>query len=341
MYENLEEILKKGIALRASDIIFTVGVPISYRVNGKYTYLNPEYLTPEAADYYIKLILGDELFERLLVNKEVDTAIRLSGFNFRVGAYTQKGVHGASLRVLSNRIKSFEELELPAGLADLCKLDSGLILITGTTGSGKSTTMAAMLEYINENINGHIITIEDPIEFIYTSKKCIVDQKELGRDTKSFASALKYVLREDPDVIAVGEMRDPETIASAITCAETGHLVISTLHTQNVAGSISRIIDAFDASLQAQIRTQLAMSIRGVISQKLLPSATGVGRVVCYEFAPFNQALRALIRTGKNHLIEGQVEIGKSEGMISYSRCLKSLYDNGKITKEIYELNTL
>ena len=338
---SLEEVLKRGIALRASDVIFTVGVPICYRVNGAYSHLEPEKLTPEMTDEYIKQILGDELFAKLLVDKEIDTAIRIGGYNFRVGAYTQKGVHSASLRILSNRIKNFEELDLPEGLADLCKTDSGLVLITGTTGSGKSTTMAAMLEYINENRNGHIITIEDPIEFIYSSKKCIVDQKELGRDTNSFSKALKSVLREDPDVIAVGEMRDPETIASAITCAETGHLVISTLHTQNVAGSVSRIIDAFDASMQAQIRTQLSMSLKGVISQKLLPSASGIGRVVCYEFAPFNHSLRALIRTGKTHLIEGQIEIGKSEGMISYQKCLESLLNRGRITKEVYELNRL
>lgn len=336
---SLDEVLKQATALSASDIIFTVGVPVSFRVFGEYTQFGSEKLTPEEADIYIKRILGEELFARLLVEKEVDTAIRINGFNFRVGAYTQRGTHSASLRILSNRIKSFEELGLPEGLRSLCNYDSGMILITGTTGSGKSTTMATMIDCINSSRKGHIITIEDPIEFIHSSKNCIIDQKELGRDTLSFARSLKAVLREDPDVIAVGEMRDPETIASAITCAETGHLVISTLHTSNVAGTVSRIIDAFDPSMQAQIRTQLSMSLRGVISQKLLPRANGVGRVVAYEFAPFNQALKSLIRTGKNHMIEGQVDIGIGEGMISYQRCLQNLYNSGTITKEVYELN--
>lgn len=340
MRRSLDEVLKQAIALKASDLIFTVGVPICFRVYGKYGKLDQDPLTPEDTDYYIKQILGDDLFNRLIDEKEVDTAIRLNGFNFRVGAYTQRGSHSASLRLLNNRIKTFEELGLPIGLKSLCQADSGLILITGTTGSGKSTTMATMLDYINETRQGHIITIEDPIEFMYTSKKCIVDQKELGRDTKSFASALKSILREDPDIIAVGEMRDPETIASAITCAETGHLVISTLHTSNVAGSISRILDSFEPGIQAQVRTQLSMVIKGVISQKLLPTKEGSGRVVAFEFAPFNQAMRSLIRTGKTHMIEGQVDIGIGEGMISYQRCLQYLYNSGKISQEVFELNS-
>ena len=339
--KTLNELLKQAIAIRASDIIFTVGVPICYRVNGSYGSIDKEVLKPEDTERYVKEILGDEQFERLLRDKELDTTIRVNGYNFRVGAYTQKGSLSASLRILSNRIKSFEELGLPKGLEDMCQNESGLFLITGTTGSGKSTTMASMIEYINEHRSGHIITIEDPIEFIFTSKKCIIDQKELGKDTLSYANSLKSVLREDPDIIAIGEMRSPETIASAITCAETGHLVISTLHTSNVAGTVSRIIDAFDPSMQAQIRTQLSMSLCGVISQKLLPSASGVGRVVLYEYAPFTQSLKALIRTGKTHLIEGQIEIGKADGMISYQKTLNSLYDSGQITKEVYDLNTM
>lgn len=331
---TLDEILRGAIALKASDVLFTAGVPIAYRVYGKYGYVDKEPLTPGEAESYIHEILGDELFEKLKADREVDTSIRIGGYNFRVGAFTSMGTFSASLRVLSNKIRSFEELELPDGLARLCEYGSGLILITGATGSGKSTTMAAMLDYINANKNCHIITIEDPIEYVYTSKKSIVNQKEIGRDTVSFKNALRSVLREDPDVIAIGEMRDPETIAAAITCAETGHLVISTLHTSSVAGTVARVIDAFDSSMQAQIRTQLSMTLRGVISQRLIPSAAGTGRVVAYEFAPFSPALRALIRTGKNHLIAGQVQIGLSEGMISLQRCIERLVADGKITQE-------
>lgn len=335
---TLEQVLRGAIALKASDILFSAGVPIAYRVYGKYGFVDKEILTPDDTEAFISEILGEELFKRLTEEKEVDTSIRIGGYNFRVGAFTSMGAYAASLRVLSNKIRSFEELELPDRLAELCNYSSGLVLITGATGSGKSTTMAAMIDYINTNKNCHIITVEDPIEYVYNSKKSIISQKEVGRDTVSFKNALRSVLREDPDVIAIGEMRDPETIAAAISCAETGHLVISTLHTSSVAGTVARVIDAFDSSLQAQIRTQLSMTLRGVISQRLIPSATGTGRVVAYEFAPFTPALRALIRTGKNHLIAGQVQIGMSEGMISLQRCIDRLVQEGKITQEAAEL---
>ncbi len=335
---SLEQILRGAIALKASDILFSAGVPVAYRVHGKYGYIDSEKLTAEDSGAYVHEILGDELFERLKTEKEIDTSIRINGYNFRVGAFTHMGSYAASLRVLSNKIRSFEELELPQSLAELCNYSSGLILITGATGSGKSTTMAAMLDYINSTKNGHIITIEDPIEYVYESKRSIVTQKEVGRDTLSFKKSLRAVLREDPDVIAIGEMRDPETISAAITCAETGHLVISTLHTSSVSGTVARIIDAFDSSLQAQIRTQLSMTLRGVISQRLIPAAAGTGRVVAYEYAPFTPALRALIRSGKNHMIAGQIQLGSGEGMISLQRCIDRLVSEGKITHEAAEI---
>lgn len=335
---TLEQILRGAIALHASDVLFSAGVPIAYRVHGKYGYVDKEVLSPEDSARFVHEILGDKLFETLKEEKEVDTSVRLYDYNFRVGAFTTMGHMAASLRLLSNKIRSFDELDLPQSLAELCDCTSGLILITGSTGSGKSTTMAAMLDYINSTKNGHIITVEDPVEYVYQQKKCVVHQKEIGRDTVSFKNALRSILREDPDVIAIGEMRDPETISAAITCAETGHLVISTLHTSSVTGTISRIIDAFDASMQAQIRTQLAMTIRGVISQRLIPSITGTGRVVAYEYAPFTPALRALIRTGKTQLIQGQIQIGLGEGMISLQRCIDRLVREGKISQEAAEL---
>lgn len=335
---TLEQILRGAISLNASDVLFSSGTPVAYRVNGKYGFVEKEPLTPEDSEMYVREIIGETLFARLRADKEVDTSIRLFGYNFRVGAFTSMGHYAASLRILSNKIRNFEELDLPQELADLCNYSSGLVLITGTTGSGKSTTMAAMIDYINSTRNGHIITIEDPIEYVYSQKKCIIHQKEVGRDTLSFSNSLRTILREDPDIIAVGEMRDPETISSAITCAETGHLVISTLHTSNVAGTVSRIVDAFDSSMQAQIRTQLSMTLRGIISQRLIPSATGMGRVVAYEYAPFTPSLRALIRTNKQHLITGQIQIGAGEGMISLQRCIERLVREGKITQETAEM---
>lgn len=333
---DIATMLKQAIAENASDIHVAVGRPPIMRIDGQLIEIeNCESLVPEQCKNLIYSILTDEQKEKFERNKELDFSLSISGLSrFRVNLHYQRGTVGASLRNIPNDIISLEELNLPAILKDLARLNSGLVLVTGPTGSGKSTTLAAMIDMINTEKACHIITVEDPIEFLHRHKQALVEQREVNADTDSFSNALKYVLRQDPDVILIGEMRDLETISAAVTAAETGHLVFATLHTMDVAQTIDRIIDVFPPHQQQQIRLQLANVIQGVVSQKLLPMASGRGRVAAVEIMIATPAIRALIRENKTPQLFTAIETGFQHGMQTMDRALGELWARGKISKD-------
>jgi twitching motility protein PilT len=281
-------------------------------------------------------ILNNDQIARYEKNLELDLSFGISGLGrFRVNVFQQRGAVGAVMRIIPWEVRSMKELGLPQRLCEhLCMLPKGLILITGATGSGKSTTLAAMVEYINSTRNSHIVTIEDPIEFVHKNKKCLFNQREVGTDTHSFPAALRSVLREDPDVVLIGEMRDQETIEAALTLAETGHLIFGTLHTSDCVQTINRIIDVFPAYQQSQIRTQLSFTVQAVFCQQLLPIAHGKGRVLACEIMIANMAIRALIRDDKGHQIYSIIQTGGKEGMRTMNASLSELYKAGQITFE-------
>jgi len=274
-----------------------------------------------------------ERFERW---KELDFAFSVEGLaRFRANYFIQQGYVGAAIRMLPFRIMSFSELGLPEQVViDLCQKPKGLVLITGSTGSGKTTTLAAMVDYLNASQDFHIITIEDPIEYIHQSKRSIIDQREIGNDTQSFAQGLKHVLRQDPDIILIGEMRDLETIETALIVAETGHLVFATLHTSDAVQTVNRIVDVFPAHQQNQVRAQLALELLGVISQQLLPKTSGRGRVLATEVLLVNHAVRSLIREQKIHQLYSVIQTGQKEGMRTMNHSLYELYVNRVISFE-------
>jgi len=267
---------------------------------------------------------------------ELDMSFGIAGIGrFRTNVYMQRGAVGAAIRVIPYEIASFEELGLPADVCKkLCDVPRGLVLVTGATGSGKSTTLASMVDYINDTYKKHIVTVEDPIEFVHRNKMCLVNQREVGSDTRSFAEALRHVLREDPNVILVGEMRDRETIELALTLAETGHLTFATLHTSDTTQTINRVIDVFPSAQQAQIRTQLSFVLEGVFCQQLLPHASGKGRVLAAEIMMPNDAVRSLIRENKAHQIYSVIQTGTASGMKTMNQALFEVYKAGKITWE-------
>ncbi len=332
---EIHDILKKAVTVGGSDIHLTVGAPAVIRINGELKGVSPELLTPEHTKEYAKTILTKENFEKLLAAGDVDASYQMKGIGrFRVNAFMQKGAVGLVLRTINTTIPPMEKLGLPQVIRDLCHKKRGLILVTGPTGSGKSTTLASMIDYINSNNGDHIITIEDPIEYLHQHKKSIVNQREVGDDTESFASALRASLREDPDIILVGELRDLETIQTAVTAAETGHLVLSTLHTIGAAKTIDRIIDVFPPHQQQQIRVQLSSVLEAVISQQLLPTADNKGRVGAFEIMLSTSAIRNLIREAKVHQMQNSIQTSRDMGMITMDTSLKELYKAGKITKE-------
>jgi len=326
---NINEIFSQAIKYNASDVLITVGVPVAFRINGEYTFLNNETVTCDTSRTLATEILGNEINE-LLIRKEIEKSLSALGYTFRVSVFLQKGMCAVSARVLSGKILTFSELGLPQCIENILQMQRGLILVTGATGNGKSTTMASMVDYINSTRRCHIVTIEDPIEFTHNHKKSIISQKQVGRDTDSFAGALRSVLREDPDVIVIGEMRDAETISTALTCAETGHLVISTLHTLNAASTVDRIIDMFGGDKQEQIRLQFSMLIEAIITQRLVPRKNG-GRALVYELATFPPAMRNLIRNNKVHLMPGQIEISQAHGMVTFEKSEQMLRSKGII----------
>lgn len=333
---DINDLLAQVIERKASDLHITVGIPPMVRVNGELQPLNCPQLSDEDTKALIYSILAPEQREQLEQNWEYDFSYSLSGqARFRVNAYFQRNSVSAAFRIIPMHIKTLEELGMPSSLELLVRRPRGLVLVTGPTGSGKSTTLAALLNIINETKSYHIMTIEDPIEYLHKHKRCIVNQREVGADTKSFANALKYVLRQDPDVILVGEMRDMETISAALTAAETGHLVFATLHTQDAPQTIDRIIDVFPPHQQQQVRIQLAGTLQGIVCQQLLPTADGQGRVCAYEILFPTPAVRSMIREAKTHMIYNAMQTGQKSGMITMDQCLAELCRYGKITFEM------
>jgi twitching motility protein PilT len=332
---NFREILEYATKNSASDIHITVGVPPTLRINGSLIAMNQEKLTPEDTAKIVEEILEEEQMERLKKRGEVDLSYSIKGLGrFRVNVYRQRGSYSLAMRLVALNIPTLEQLGLPPVIKELARKSRGLVLVTGPTGSGKSTTLAAMIDLINSERNCHIITLEDPIEYLHKHKKSIINQREIGYDSESFASALRAALRQDPDVILVGEMRDLETISIAITAAETGHLVLSTLHTIGADKTIDRIIDVFPPYQQQQIKVQLSTVLQGVISQNLIARKDGRGRVAAVEVMIATPAIRNLIREGKSHQIITSMQTGGKYGMQTMDFALAQLYRQGVISYE-------
>jgi twitching motility protein PilT len=333
---NLRVLLEEMIARNASDLHLTTGERPKLRVDGDIVDASVEQvLTPKDTLSLAYSVLTENQKKRFELEDELDFSFGIQGLaRFRGNVFKQRGCVAMVLRMVPFTVLTFEDLGLPAVVAQLADRPRGLVLVTGPTGSGKSTTLAAVIDRINKTRQGHILTVEDPIEFIHAHQKCIVNQREVGTDTPSFASALKYALREDPDVILIGEMRDLETIAAALTIAETGHLVFATLHTNSAAESINRIIDVFPSSQQAQVRAQLAFVLEGVITQTLLQKASGAGRVMAAEIMIATPAIRALIREDKLHQIYSAMQAGKKYGMQTMNDALYQLYVQRLVSKE-------
>lgn len=332
---ELDELFKLVEKQNASDLLITAGAPPMLRINGRLFRTRGEALTPEQSKKMIYKILTVQQKERFEKDKELDFSLAVGRkHRYRVNVYQQKSAVAAAFRPIPDKIPALSELGLPDVLADFAKATQGLILVTGPTGHGKTTTQAALIDLINKSSESHIITVEDPIEFVHQHQKCIVDQREVGEDTHSFADALKYVLRQDPDVILIGEMRDLETIQAALRAAETGHLVLATLHTNDAIQSVDRVIDVFPAGQQQQIRFMLSMTLLAVVSQRLLPREDGDGRVMAVELLRNNTAVANLIREGKTHQVYGIMETSTKEGMITMDKSLKNLYLQGVISYE-------
>lgn len=332
---ELEEYLHQTIQHNASDLHLTVGKPPTIRIDGILAPIAQKaVITPAKANDLVMSLMNEEQQELFKKEKELDFAYNFRDkARFRVNVYTQKGYAAAAMRVIPSKIRTIEELNLPPILHEFTRPSQGLVLIVGPSGHGKSTTLAALIDEINHSRAVHIVTIEDPIEYIFIQDRALVDQREVNKDTYSFARALKSVFRQDPDVIMIGEMRDLETIATALTAAETGHLVFGTLHTNNAAQTIDRIIDSFPASQQNQIRTQLAGTLLGVASQRLMPAIKG-GRVPAMEVMIANPAIRNLIRENKVHQIDLVIETHREAGMIALNTSLAGLVKKRVITLE-------
>src|SRR5919198_974280 len=333
---NLRVLLEEMIERGASDLHITAGERAKLRIDGDITNSKNEYvLQPKDTMQIAYSVLTENQKKRFEMEDELDFSFGIQNLaRFRGNCFKQRGCVSMVIRQIPFNIKSFDELKLPKVIADLSDRPRGLILVTGPTGSGKSTTLAAMIDRINKSIKGHIITIEDPIEFIHKHQGCIVNQREVGTDTRSFSTALKYALREDPDTILVGEMRDLETIQAALTIAETGHLCFATLHTNSAAEAINRIIDVFPAHQQGQVRAQLAFTLEGIVTQTLLPRAKGRGRALAAEILVVTPAIRALIRDNKIHQIYSLMQSGKKFGMQTLNDALYQLYMAREVTTD-------
>lgn len=329
---EISNLLQKVIDLEGSDLHLSVGAPPVIRVNGSLNFQKDfEPVTAESLQKIVDELINLGQKKMLETEKEIDFSFAFSDMaRFRVNVFHQRGYLGCVMRLIPLSVPSIDELNLPRSLYQFCDLPQGLILVTGPAGQGKSTTIASLLNYINETRSVHIVTIEDPIEYIYPNKKSIVDQREMNLDTKSWAVALRSVLREDPDVVLVGEMRDPETVAAAITIAETGHLVFASLHTNSSSQTIDRIIDVFPQFQQPQIRVQLSSILEGVVSQRLIPSVDG-GRVPAVEIMIPTAAVRAVIREGKTHQLDNVISTSYELGMVSLERALADLVKSGKV----------
>ncbi len=332
---TIQEILQQAINAGASDVHITVASPPVMRVDGQLVRMNEEKLIPIQTKDLVLSIMTREQIEEFERKGELDFSFAIQNIGrFRVNVYKQRASYSMVLRIVGLEVPKMEDLHLPPVIKDLCMKRRGLILVTGPTGSGKSTTLAAMINYMNEHRNEHVITIEDPIEFLHKHNRSIVNQREIGTDTDSFAEALRAALRQDPDVILVGEMRDLETISTAITAAETGHLVLSTLHTLGAAKTIDRIIDVFPPAQQQQIRVQLGSVIEAVVSQQIIPKADGSGRVAAFEVMIGSTAIKNLIRDNKSHQMDTAIQTGSKYGMQSMDASLIDLYRSRTIDRD-------
>lgn len=333
---TVEEILSHAKELGASDVHITVGIPPKLRVNGSLVTMDTDKFLPADTLELAERIMNDKQKQRLAEYGECDMSFAIPGEGrYRVNIYKQRGSLAMAFRIVDTKIPSPESLGVPQSVIDLYQKKRGLILVTGPTGSGKSTTLASLIDTINNNRETHVITLEDPIEYLHSHKKSIVNQREIGLDSNSYANALRAALREDPDVILVGEMRDFETISVAITAAETGHLVLSTLHTIGAASTVDRVIDVFPPHQQQQIRVQLANVLEAVISQQLIPTADGHGRVAAFEVLHSNPAVRNLIREGKTHQLTSVMQTNRKAGMMTMDDALLALYNDYRIDRDM------
>jgi len=332
-------VLTKMVEVRASDVHLTAGFPPAIRVRGRIAPIDDfAPLTPQETREVVYSLLNDAQRKKFETNMQLDFAYAIPNVaRFRVNCFFQRGAISAAFRLIPDEIESLDQLGLPAVLEEFCRKPRGFVLVTGPTGSGKSTSLASMIDLINAEREEHILTIEDPIEFLHGHKKCIVNQREVGADAVDFAGALKSALREDPDVILVGEMRDLETISTALTAAETGHLVFATLHTQSTSQTVDRIIDVFPPHQQQQVRMQLSIALQGIVTQQLLPTADGSSRVCASEVLIPTPAVRNLIREGKTHQIYSAIQTSGSIGMQTMDSHLVQLVRAGKITRALAE----
>jgi len=335
MKEKIDLILRAAFEFKASDIHLTVGVPPIMRINGELKRYGQEALKPADTEEMARAIVPANMWEVFKEKGELDFSYGLPGVSrFRVNTYHQRSCVSMALRIVPSTIPTIEDLNMPETLKKIVEKPQGLLLVTGPTGSGKSTTLAAMINYMNQSMRKHIITLEDPIEYLHKHGQCIIDQREVGFDTKNFANGLRAALRQDPDVILVGEMRDLETIQTAITAAETGHLVLGTLHTSSAPATINRIIDVFPPAQQPQIRIQLATVLVGIISQRLFQTADRQGRRAATEIMINNPAISNLIRNEKNHQIPSIMQTSRAQGMHTLDTSIKELVENGIVTRD-------
>ncbi len=335
---DFAEVLLQVMERNASDLHLTAGSPPMIRHHGRLHALDYPRLTPQSTREIVYSILTNDQRQKLETEWQIDLAYSIPGkARFRVNAYFQRASMSAAFRLIPRDMPKLGSLGLPGVLEDFTKKPRGFVLVTGPTGSGKSTSLAAMLDLINDTRHEHILTIEDPIEFLHKHKKCIVNQRELGADAQTFSLGLKAALRQDPDVILVGEMRDLETIATALTAAETGHLVFATLHTQDTAQTVDRIVDVFPPEQQQQVRVQLSVALQGIVTQQLLPTADGRGRCCAVEILVPTPAVRNLIREGKTHQIYSALQTGGAFGMQTMDSSLAQLVREHKITREMAE----
>lgn len=333
---TIEEMLRIAKAAGASDVHVTVGIPPKMRVNGKLITMEFNRFLPGDTQQMLSEIMNEEQKRRFEERGEYDMSFSIPNMGrYRVNAYRQRGSVAIALRLVGTHVPSPEELGVPDSVIDFYKKKRGLVLVTGPTGSGKSTTLAAIIDKINNNRECHVITLEDPIEYLHQHKLSIVNQREIGLDTQTYSNALRAALREDPDVILVGEMRDFDTISVAITAAETGHLVLSSLHTMGAASTVDRVIDVFPAHQQQQIRVQFANVLEAVVSQQLIPRKDEEGRIAAFEVLHANQAVRNLIREGKSHQLKTVMQTNRKLGMITMDETIAQLYMDGKISKEM------
>jgi twitching motility protein PilT len=337
MVADIRELLKMMEKKKASDLYIVADSPPVLRIGGRLVSSTFDFVNAEKAKELIYQILNEDLTRELEKEKELDCSFNLPGVaRFRVNVHFQKGTVAAAFRTVPIEIPSREDLLLPPIIEELSNEPNGFVLVTGPTGSGKSTTLSVMIDYINRTRDCHIITIEDPIEYIHLHNRSTIEQREVGIDTRAFQEALKRALRQDPNVILVGEMRDLETMATAITAAETGHLVLSTLHTNDAVQAVDRMIDVFPPHQQDQIRLQLSLTLRGILSQRLLPRLDGKGRVVAVEILKVTPAVANIVRKGKTHEIYSIMEIGAEKGMKTMKTALKELFESGLIAFEEY-----